>query len=75
MVKLTSKEASLFFDYEEYPGCLSDLPEGTAIQFQAPGSAHMHLVKQNNAWYKVTVGSSISSSSIEASSYVTITIL
>lgn len=76
MVKLTSKEIGYEFEYEEYKGGLTDLPEGTAIQIQSPGQPSMHFVRQQDGlWYEITLGEYVTSYSIESSSYVTVTIL
>lgn len=76
MVKLTSKEIGYEFEYEEYKGSLTDLPEGTAIQLQSPGQPSMHFVRQQDGlWYEVTLGEYATSFSIESSSCVTVTIL
>ena len=72
MVKLISKEIDYEFEYEEYKGGLTDLPEGTAIQIQPS----MHFVRQQDGlWYETTLGEYVTSFSIESSSYVTVTIL
>lgn len=75
MVKLISKEIGYEFEYEEYKGSLTDLPEGTAIQLQSPGQPSMHFVGQDGLWYEITLGESITSFSIESSSHATVTIL
>ena len=75
MVKLISKEIGYEFEYEEYKGSLTDLPEGTAIQLQSPGQPSMHFVRQDGLWYEITLGESITSFSIESSSHATVTIL
>lgn len=75
MVKLTSKEIGYEFEYEEYKGSLTDLPEGTAIQLQSPGQPSMHFVRQEGLWHEITLGESITSFSIESSSHATVTIL
>lgn len=75
MVMLTSKEVEYGFEYEKYDGSLSDLPEGTAIQIQAPGQSAMHFVKRGGSWCEITIDQSIESQVIESASHATVTIL
>lgn len=76
MVKLISKEIGYEFEYEEYKGGLTDLPEGTAIQIQSPGQPSMHFVKQtNDTWTEITINASVASGELLVDQYSLATII